>query len=431
MKGAKIGVEKGFGPRHGNNAKEGDLTQVNSDVVPAMLTPREAVLNRNAAEMAGRGNIEKLNAEGNKLAKRGVDLAQEGEEDVPYPMRLPLEGADAARADEQGYRDDMLEELDQRMRARGLPPLRALLSTEQYNPRRALPSLQELNLTAQEGKTEVGMKEKAKKYQGGGVVPLPAKGKPPYPVGTGTGADPGIMPGGMPGANPYNSIGGGVPGSMPPEGIPGSYGPPRVGSPGWQRTHPNYAPSDPAASGGMPGMPTGVGSPFWRRTHPNYGSVPGQPGGGFYPPGAGIGMQGGAAEVPGIGAPNPQTAYGPPVQLRAGDVSKFLQQAGQQQGLSAGQISGLLKAFQGFGSGYNELTGGAGSAADMATAPTAGYQGGISDIGYPPFVAPNAEFHGDKGGWLGQYDPAYTFQHYWRGTSDTTPPRLRSAGPFR
>jgi hypothetical protein len=47
-----------------------------------MLTPREAVLNRNAAEMAGLGNIEKLNAEGNALARKGVDLASGGMTEV-------------------------------------------------------------------------------------------------------------------------------------------------------------------------------------------------------------------------------------------------------------------------------------------------------------------------------------------------------------
>jgi hypothetical protein len=56
-------------------AARGKTKIPSTDTVPAMLTPREAVLNRNAAELAGRGNIRKLNAEGNKLAKRGVDLA--------------------------------------------------------------------------------------------------------------------------------------------------------------------------------------------------------------------------------------------------------------------------------------------------------------------------------------------------------------------
>ena len=50
----------------------------NTDSVPAMLTPREAVMNRNAAELAGRENIEALNAAGNKLAEKGVDLAGGG-----------------------------------------------------------------------------------------------------------------------------------------------------------------------------------------------------------------------------------------------------------------------------------------------------------------------------------------------------------------
>src|SRR4249920_2843189 len=77
----KIGVAKGYGPMHAENAKEGepvDLTKIDTDSVPAMLSPREAVLTRNAAELAGRDNIEKLNAEGNQLAKRGVDLAAGG-----------------------------------------------------------------------------------------------------------------------------------------------------------------------------------------------------------------------------------------------------------------------------------------------------------------------------------------------------------------
>ena len=72
----KIGVEKGYGPRHAANAKEGeDLTAINTDTVPAMLTPREAVLNRNAAELAGREDIEALNEQGNELAQQGIDLA--------------------------------------------------------------------------------------------------------------------------------------------------------------------------------------------------------------------------------------------------------------------------------------------------------------------------------------------------------------------
>lgn len=46
-----------------------------TDTVPAQLTPHEAVLNRNAAELAGRHNIARLNAMGNHLASKGIDLA--------------------------------------------------------------------------------------------------------------------------------------------------------------------------------------------------------------------------------------------------------------------------------------------------------------------------------------------------------------------
>jgi hypothetical protein len=124
---------------------------------------------------------------------------------------------------------------------------------------------------------------------------------------------------------------------------------------------------------------------------------------------------GGTPEVP-----EPIGGYGQnnigfaPIQLTAPQ----LQMAGQKAGLSSGQIQGLMSAVKGFGQGYNELTGGVGSAADMATAPTgAGYAGGISDIGYPPFVAPEAEYHADKGGWLGPYDPMYSFNRYARGVA--------------
>ncbi len=48
-----------------------------TDSVPALLTPRESVLNRNASELLGRDTIKRLNDHGNMLAKRGVDLASD------------------------------------------------------------------------------------------------------------------------------------------------------------------------------------------------------------------------------------------------------------------------------------------------------------------------------------------------------------------
>jgi hypothetical protein len=51
-----------------------------TDTVDAKLTPKEAVLNRNAAELAGRDYIRHLNRMGNELASRGVDLAAAGAE---------------------------------------------------------------------------------------------------------------------------------------------------------------------------------------------------------------------------------------------------------------------------------------------------------------------------------------------------------------
>lgn len=47
-----------------------------TDTVLAKLTPKEAVLNRNAAEIVGRNKIRDVNAMGNKLADKGVDLTK-------------------------------------------------------------------------------------------------------------------------------------------------------------------------------------------------------------------------------------------------------------------------------------------------------------------------------------------------------------------
>ncbi len=56
-----------------------------TDSVDVKLTPREAVLNRNAAELLGRDAIARLNAHGNMLAKRGVDLASLPSDPTPGP----------------------------------------------------------------------------------------------------------------------------------------------------------------------------------------------------------------------------------------------------------------------------------------------------------------------------------------------------------
>jgi hypothetical protein len=143
--------------------------------------------------------------------------------------------------------------------------------------------------------------------------------------------------------------------------------------------------------------------------------------GSFFPKG-GQGYADGTTDVtPPIGAANTSAAYGPPIQLTAPDISKILQLEGQKQGLTSSQVAGLAKAFQGFGQGYNELSGGAGSMADMATAASGAYQGGISDIGYPPGIAPNADFSYTEGGWTGPLDPRWSSPGYARGSDDIEP----------
>jgi len=139
----------------------------------------------------------------------------------------------------------------------------------------------------------------------------------------------------------------------------------------------------------------------------------------FYPRGARAFQYGGSDVPPAQGPigtpPRGEQAYGPPIQLTAGDVSKFTK-AAQSAGLNPQQISAIGQQLLGLIQGGGSVTGAGGTTGPMDAA--GGFQGGISDIGYPPFIAPGAEYHADKGSnWIGQYDPEYMLPHYWRGTS--------------
>ncbi len=87
----------------------------NTDTVDAKLTPREAILNRNAAELLGRDTIKRLNDHGNMLSRRGVDLASRNlpSDPTPGPSTENLLGyamgtADVGRDD----RGDLLRDAD-------------------------------------------------------------------------------------------------------------------------------------------------------------------------------------------------------------------------------------------------------------------------------------------------------------------------------
>jgi hypothetical protein len=338
-----------------------------TDTVPAMLTPREAVLNRNAAELAGRGNIEKLNQEGNELAEKGIDLA----------------GGDK------------------------------------------------------------NMKTKPKKYQGGGGYvkegPSKSKKQPEQLPGLG---------GGQPGQNvnqygvPYGWNPPPTPGRDQGGGVLGQGG--GVLGRGYGPDQGNVPPVGPTFFGGFGQRVNQWGNPYgWQRVPPEAGPVPmpaprPDQGWGAYPmpaklpPGSAsfypkpLGAQAGATDITQpIGVPPVgQQAYGPPVALSAGDVSKF-QKAAQQAGLSQSQISGIMQAVQGMsgaagagGGAYDQL---GGQYANFNISGGGNYQGGISDIGYPPFVGPNMEYHADKGSnWIGPYDPNFMIPHYQRGTASVS-----------
>jgi hypothetical protein len=344
----KIGVAKGFGPMHAENAKEGepvDLTKVDTDTVPAMLSPREAVLTRNAAELAGRDNIEALNAEGNQLAKKGVDLAAGGMTSVKEKI----------------------------MKSK----------PKQSKPQSGSPYVQAFQ--------KLMPKQPAGYEQGVGGVPSPM---PPYSTSGGGRPMPGQMPPG--GVRPGVRPGGGMPDPTQHQG-------------GFNMANINQAAAGlPVALGGSMQPPAPIGGP--------YGGTLGDPRG--YPVGVGHGYAGGTDSVTQQGPigtpPQGEQAFGPPVNLTAPQIMA----AAKQAGLSQGQLAGLMKAFQGGQQAYSSIGGGGTpDAASMFSDAGAGYQGGISDIGYPPFVAPSANYDGNRGGWLGPYDPSFMIQRYARGIS--------------
>jgi hypothetical protein len=197
----------------------------------------------------------------------------------------------------------------------------------------------------------------------------------------------------------------------------------------------------PSFGGGMSTLPAPWRGGGYLGAPPNiYGTASGS----FYPQarvGSGpvkpySGFQGGISDLsaPGIGA-----GYGPPPQLQSGDIGTLiaaLKREAQKQGLSGSQIQGLLSAFQGMGgAGSSAEVAGLGSAfgggvqlgaSDIGLRPRGayppaykpyglegapeGYQGGISDIGYPPMIGPSMDYHADKGSsWIGPYDPNYIF----------------------
>ncbi len=95
-----------------------------TDSVPAMLSPREAVLNVNAAELLGRDAIKRLNAHGNMLAKRGVDLASLPSDPTPGPSTENMLGYQMGTSMVQSDdRADLLRDADSTFYGGGTAPM--------------------------------------------------------------------------------------------------------------------------------------------------------------------------------------------------------------------------------------------------------------------------------------------------------------------
>src|SRR4029077_4092086 len=78
-----------------------------TDKIPSMLTPHEAILNRNAAELLGREKIQRLNAMGTALEGKGIDLAQQPGRGVDYWKKTgaPIAGYQSGSSDVEDPQD--------------------------------------------------------------------------------------------------------------------------------------------------------------------------------------------------------------------------------------------------------------------------------------------------------------------------------------
>ncbi len=100
------------------------VVKKSTDTIPAKLTPREAVLNRNAAELLGRDTIKRLNDHGNMLSKRGVDLAGLQSDPAPYPASENLAGLQMGTADVgRDDRGDLLKDAENTFYGGGTAPM--------------------------------------------------------------------------------------------------------------------------------------------------------------------------------------------------------------------------------------------------------------------------------------------------------------------
>ncbi len=114
----RIGFKRGTSNVAGKKYAKG------TDNVQAVLTPREAVLNRNAAELLGRDAIARLNAHGNMLAKRGVDLASLPSDPTPGPSTENMLGYQMGTANVgRDDRADLLRDAENTFYGGGQAPM--------------------------------------------------------------------------------------------------------------------------------------------------------------------------------------------------------------------------------------------------------------------------------------------------------------------
>jgi hypothetical protein len=143
----------------------------------------------------------------------------------------------------------------------------------------------------------------------------------------------------------------------------------------------------------------------------------------FYPPPNPAtqpkGYQSGAGDIGSV----PPGQNWQPQSLSAGnlDLAK-LKQLAQRQGLTPQQTNAIVSQMAALRAQPDAMSGAPGGASAWPEGTmSVAYQHGISDIGYPPMIGPGMEFHGDKGGWIGQMDQNYLVPRYWRGTGNVNP----------
>ncbi len=310
----------------------------NTDTIPAMLSPHEAVLNRKAADLLGRDKIKKLNAKGNAMERSRK--YQGGTDDVPvaHPEQLPTPPVPRST-----FRTPIMNTLDR---------YEAWQASNEADWNQRLDAGVRKLAGHQRGTSDVGRDDRAdllaeasNTFYGGGHAPAPTPTPTPKPRGYQYGTSNvqrGIDYASSPTASPTGAQGfggsptaqmGGSPGNLSTNSIPyGGSGSDPIGQGG------GFNPGAPTYTGAPGGFPTGG------TTYP-YGYQPPGPSG----TNPNINVTAGSKGVSPLSSPVPDFRYADPNTLKQLDISNLIYDPNAGGYRHADYPSGPL------GGGHNEF----------------------------------------------------------------------------